>query len=203
MEEKIKRFLHISFGYGSGSGSGYGSGSGSGDGDGYGDGDGVEAINNQKIYMIDDTPTIITSVHNNYAKGFILNSDLTLSPCYIAKVGNYFAHGETLKQAVKDATAKYEQNLPIEERINRFINQYPSLNISAKASELFDWHNKLTGSCLFGRQEFCRSRGIDYTNGYYTVSEFIDITINAYGGDVIKQLKDTYEKKNKDTPRPN
>lgn len=153
--------------------------------------------------MIDDIPTIIKSIHGNYAKGFVLKSDLSLLACYIAKVGNYFAHGETLKQAVKDATAKCEQNLPIEERINRFITQYPSLNISVKASELFDWHNKLTGSCLFGRQEFCKSHDIDYTNGYYTVSEFINITINAYGSDVIKQLKDTYEKKNKDTPHPN
>ena len=72
-------------GYGYGSSYGYGDGSGysNGDGDGYGDGYGygVKSINNDRVYLIDNVQTIIKSVRNNIAKGFILNKDLTLSSC--------------------------------------------------------------------------------------------------------------------------
>ena len=102
-------------GYGSDSGSGHGSnystygtyddgndcGSGSlcctGSGKGYGDG--VKDINGNIVYIIDDIPTIITSVRNNIAKGFIVKSDLQFEPCYIVKENNQFAHGDTLKDA--------------------------------------------------------------------------------------------------------
>ena len=182
----------VGFGYGYGYGSGYGSGDGSGDG--YGSGDGIKTINGQAVHMVDDTPTIIRSVHGNYATGYILRQDLTTQPCFIAKRGNCFAHGHTLRAAVEDAERKYEQNLPVEERIKRFVEAYPDPTVKVPASELFDWHNRLTGSCLMGRQEFCRAKGIDYENGSYTVSEFINLTINAYGGHIISALKNKYDK---------
>ena len=77
LEDKIKKFLAIDVGSGDGSGysSGYGSGSGSDSGDG------IKEINDHKVYMVDDTQTIITSVRGNVAQGFILQSDLQLEPC--------------------------------------------------------------------------------------------------------------------------
>ena len=50
--------------------------------------------------------TIIYSVHGNIARGATINSDLTLADCYIAKYEDYFAHGETAKQAMADAQCK-------------------------------------------------------------------------------------------------
>jgi hypothetical protein len=145
--------------------------------------------------MVDKIPTIICSVHGNYATGYILRNDFTTQPCFIAKRGNFFAHGDTLRAAVEDAQKKYEQNLPAEERIRRFIEAYPDPTVKVPASELFDWHNRLTGSCLMGRQEFCKAKGLDYENGSYTVNEFIDLTSGAYGGHVIRQLSDAYQDK--------
>lgn len=95
-------------GYGSGFGSGngisddYGDGFGSGDGlgDGFGDGSGIKSINNQDIYIVDGMPTIITALFVNCAKGFIVGSDFTLKPCYIAKSGDIIAHGKTFREAV-------------------------------------------------------------------------------------------------------
>ena len=138
--------------------------------------------------MVDDTPTLIDFAHGSYAMGSILNTDLTLTPCYIAKVGDYFAHGDTLKAAVADATDKYERNLPIKERIARFNAQYPDREKKVPSKELFEWHNKLTGSCLMGRQQWCRDHNIDL-DGSYTVNDFISLTRNAYGGEVIIQLE--------------
>ncbi|MBQ1295079.1 MAG: hypothetical protein IIY21_13640, partial [Clostridiales bacterium] len=103
-KEEVLNFLRVDE-YPSGYGYGYGDGDGSGSGDGYGDGYGynIEYFNSQRVYKIDDINTLIDSVHGNYAKGRILCDDLTTKDCYVAKCGNYFAHGETLKQAMSDA----------------------------------------------------------------------------------------------------
>lgn len=151
----------------------------------------IKYLNGKKIYQVDGVPTIIESVHGNYAKGRVLNSDFTTEECFIAKYENYFAHGQTLKEAQSDAKSKYEQNIPIEERIARFNKEYPNRNVKVPASDLFRWHNLLTGSCLFGRKQFCEEHNIDYENGEYTVNEFIEITKNAYGSFVIKQLENS------------
>ncbi len=62
--------------------------------------------------MIDDVPTIIKTVHGNVANGYILLDDLTLKPCYIAKHGNIFAHGDTLAEAISDLHKKIGNNTP-------------------------------------------------------------------------------------------
>ena len=180
------------YGYGSGYGSGYSDGDGSGDGDGYGYGSGITSFCGKCVHKIDNVPTIIDSVHGNYANGSILNSDFTLTPCYVAKVDNSFAHGSTLQQAFADAQAKALQVMPLEQRISRFKEAYPSPDKKIPAEELFRWHNTLTGSCLMGRKQFCEERNLDYENGQYTVREFIQITKDAYGGDAIRQLAQSY-----------
>ena len=170
-----------------------GDGSGYGDGDGDGDGSGrIKSYCGKTVYMIDNVQTLIDSVHGNYAKGHILQSDLTLLPCYIAKVGNIFAHGKTLKRAVADAQAKYDMTKPLLERISDFVKQYPTLDTKCKGADLFRWHNTLTGSCLFGREQFCKERGINPDSTTMTVAEFIELTKNAYGSEVIKQLREAY-----------
>ncbi len=143
--------------------------------------------------MVDDTATLFDSVHGQYARGSIVKSDLTLTPCYIARSGDYFAHGETLEEARRDAEAKALQNEPIEQRIERFKTNYPDVDASVRNAELYKWHNVLTGSCEFGRKEFARQHGIDIENGSMTVRDFVELTKDAFGGQVIKQLKEAYK----------
>ena len=152
---------------------------------------GIDSIDGYKVCIIDDTPTVIDIIRGNIAKGFILNTDLTLRPTYIAKCGNYFAHGETKEKAISDAKRKYEDNLPVSERLRMFNEAYPDRDRKIPASELFEWHSRLTGSCEQGRIMFCKDRGLDWRNGEYTVNEFIEITKDAYGGEVIRQLDKT------------
>ena len=178
LEDKIKQFLQAGSGYGYGSG----------DGSGYGDGDGIKSINGECINMVDGIPTIIRSIHNTYAVGVILNNDLTLTHTYIAKVDNYFAHGNTLHQARESAEAKALQKEPVEQRIQRFKEQYPDNNKKIPAMELFKWHNILTGSCEQGRRNFALNEGIDLDNDSFTITEFVYLTKNSYGGDIIKQI---------------
>ena len=181
-------------GYGSNSGYGYGYGIdfGSGNCDGSGEGGGISAMDIKTfkghiVDYIDSVPTVITNIHNNVASGFIIGFDMTLIPCYVAKAGNYFAHGKTLKDAVKDAEAKEVQNMTIEERIEKFIEVFGSLDSEHTGKEFYDWHHILTGSCRMGRDKFCKENGIDLTKKY-SVRYFLNITKNSYGGDIIKQI---------------
>ena len=176
-------------GYGSGSGYGYGSGSGYGSGYGDGDGDGIKTFNGDKAYIIDDIPTIIKHVHDNVAKGYILNDDFTLTETFVAKRNGKFAHGETLHEAFASLQEKLYDDSTEEERLEAFKKHFQDFTKKVSAKELFHWHHVLTGSCKQGRLSFCANKGIDIDNDTYTVHEFIELTQYSYGGDIIRKLK--------------
>ena len=192
-------------GYGYGSGYGYGDGYGSGDGDGdgsgdgfgygygsgygygYGYGDGIKSFNRETVYRIDGVNTLIRSVHGNTAHGAILNGDLTLTPCYIVEQDNVFAHGETLREAMEALRDKLFEDMPEDERIDAFLREtdrekaYPT-------QYFYGWHHRLTGSCDMGRKQFARDLGVDLEHGMMTLTEFLELTKDAYGGDVIRKV---------------
>ena len=204
MEDVIRRFVGSSgYGYGDGSGFGYGDGSGYGDGygsgSGYGSGDGsgrgygsgVSEMNGESVWLIDDVPTILRVVHGDVAKGCILRGDLTLENCYVAKGGGFFAHGSTLREAVDELREKRLENMPEEERVKAFMETHLDPDAEYANEDLFQWHHRLTGSCLAGRKAFIEDRGLSL-EGTTTVREFIRLTRNAYGGSTIRKLEAAY-----------
>lgn len=194
-------------GYGSDSGLGHGSnystygtyddgndcGSGSlyctGSGKGYGDG--IKEINGKEIYMVDDIPTIFKSIRNNIAKGFIVKNDLQFEPCYIVKENNQFAHGFTLKDAFMSLQEKLYDDSTEEERIEAFKKQFPEYDVKYNNRDLFVYHHVLTGSCRMGREAFMSNKGLSL-DGKTSVREFVKLTQDAYGGDIIKKLPEAY-----------
>ena len=207
LETKIKNFLSLGSGdgsgYGSGSGYGYGSGDGSGDGDGsgygYGDGSGygngsgsgVKEVNGDTVYIVDGVPTIIKSVRDNIAQGFILQRDLTRKPCYIVKEQCVFSHGDTLHDAFTALQEKLYDDSTEEERIEAFRKKFPEYDTPYPNRDLFVYHHVLTGSCRMGRESFCQNKGIDL-NGTTTVREFIELTKGSYGSEIICKLPVAY-----------
>ena len=181
--EALEAFLAVSSGYGYGSGDGDGYGDGSGSGDGYG----LISFNSQKVYYIDNIPTVIQRVHLNLAKGFVVNADLTTSSCFVCKGEDKFAHGETFADAMKALQDKIFEEMDTEEKIEAFLKEFQP-NVKYKARIFYEWHHKLTGSCEFGRNSFIKNHGIDLENGTYTVEEFIEYTKNDFGSEIIQQL---------------
>ena len=185
-------------GYGSGYGHGYGDGSGNdsgagnsfGSGNGFGDcyGSGLKSINGKKIYMVDGIDITISHIHGNTAKGTIVNNDLTETPCYIVKEGKYFAHGKTLAEAHEALQDKLFNKMPVEKRIAAFWKCHKK-GVKYPTKDFFEWHHKLTRSCLMGRQQFAKDHGVDL-DGEMTVEEFIKLTKNSFGGDIIKRLEE-------------
>ena len=164
------------------------------DGSGYGSGYGVGSINGMPIFRIDGVPTVITNVKGNIAKGWILKSNLTLEPCYIAKQDNLFAHGETLREAMEALEKKLFDDMPEGERIEAFLDavkdgqKYP-------ARLFFDWHGRLTGSCQMGRETFVKNHGIDLDKDTMTLRRFLELTREDYGGETIRKVALVIRKK--------
>ena len=140
--------------------------------------------------MIDDQQTIIDCVRGNVAKGGMLRSDLTIMPCYIVKQDGLFAHGVTLRDAMDALRDKLFEDMPEDERIQAFVDAHEP-GKAYPNQDLFDWHHRLTGSCLAGRTAFVQSHGLSL-GGETTVEEFIRLTEHDYGGEIIRRLKPFY-----------
>lgn len=177
---KIKKFLD----------NGYGDGNGNGNG--YGNGNGIKRINGMDVYKVDDIPTVFTHIHGNVAKGYILENNVYLKPCYIVKGNGYFAHGETLAEAQADLEEKIMDDLDVDEKIKLFKEKFPDIDAKYPAIDFYNWHHNLTGSCEMGRKSFATNHNINIDKDMFTVEEFIELTENAYCGDIIKQLRESY-----------
>lgn len=133
-------------------------------------------------------------MHKNTAKGYVINRDLTLTPCFILKDGEgNFAHGESLRDALEALEDKRWQGIEESERINKFIERFDP-DKTYKGRLFFEWHNKLTGSCRLGREKFVKDNGIDL-EGEFSVMFFLNLVKGSYGGDTVKKLISIYEEK--------
>ena len=174
-------------GFSNNSGNGYSSQCG-GSGYGYGnDSGGIKNICGAQVHIIDGIPTIIRSIHGNAAAGGVLCEDMNLRKCYVVKGGGFFAHGETLREAQESLERKMLNNMPTAERIAEFIGRFePCKKYPARL--YYDWHHILTGSCKMGREAFARDHGYNLDKDELTPEEFMELTKDAYGGSVIREL---------------
>lgn len=182
-------------GFGSGFGSGCGSGSDSGYGRGYGRGygDAFKTFCGKDVFYIDNVPTIINRINGNVAYGAIITVDLGMNKCFVVKQDGKFAHGYSLRNAMSALADKLFEDMPIDERIERFWSEF-SPGVKYPAKLFYDWHHRLTGSCEMGRRQFAEDCGIDVETAEYTPEEFIALTEHAYNGQIIKQLKEAMPK---------
>ena len=177
--EKIKQFL-------SGNGDGDGDGNGNGDGNGYD----IKLLKYKgyDVFYVDKIPTVFDRIMGDIAKVKTINDDFSTKECFIARGYGYFAHGATVRDAQSALEEKITENMPVSERIALFNEKFNRTD-KYKGIEFFDWHNRLTRSCLEGRKQFIANKGLDLEREY-TVNEFISICENAFGGEVIRQLKE-------------
>lgn len=184
-------------GIGIGGGNGIGNGDGTGysypRGCGFDNGGGIKNINGYDVYEVDDTPTIFTHIHGSVAKGYILERNVILKPCYIVKGNGYFAHGETLEDAQEALCEKIMDDMDVEEKLAMFRDNFPEADKPYPLGDFYNWHHILTGSCAMGRKSFAASHGLDLEKGEMTVRELIALTENAYGGEVMRRLREYYE----------
>jgi hypothetical protein len=135
---------------------------------------------------------IIAKVCDNMAYGYIVHDDLTTEKCFVAKSGRLFAHGRTAREASKALEAKIFATLDTDETIESFLRIFKK-GKKYSGQVFFTWHNYLTGSCEMGRKIFVKENNIDLDKNY-TVEEFIEKTKKSFGGDIILQLEQEWNK---------
>jgi hypothetical protein len=170
---------------------------GDGYGDGYGDGSGfiLRKHNSSFVHYIDKAATVITKIRQNVARGYIIGDDMQLSPCFIAKNDHgIFAHGKTAKEAVQALADKIFAQLNITEKITQFKKLFVA-DRKYPVSYFYNWHYILTGSCEYGRAEFCRNRGIDVKKDELTPQEFLTLSKGQYGWERFSELEKHYKTK--------
>lgn len=165
LDDKIQAFLAVSYGYGD--------------------------VNGKKIYRIDGINTIIDDVRGNVAVGTIFGSDFSFTPCYVVKENNKFAHGRTLHEAFAALQEKLFDDSTEEERLTAFKNKFPDYDTPYSNTDLYAYHHVLTGSCRMGRDTFAKQHGISMDDKM-SVRQFVKLTKEAYGGDIIKKIPERY-----------
>jgi len=98
--------------------------------------------------------------------------------------------GQTSKEAIQALQNKIFRNMDTEELIKQFRQKFKTKS-KYKGTTFYDWHYILTGSCEMGRNNFVEEHNLNLDK-MYSVKEFIQLTENDYGGEIIKELKEYY-----------
>ncbi len=117
-------------------------------------------------------------------------ADFSDSKMYVVKRGGLFSHGNTLKDAYESVKLKYYSTIGREQAILEFKNQFKT-GIEYSNNLFYKWHTILTGSCESGKNHWLKEHGISL-DGTMTLERFVELTKNAYGGDIIMSLSTTH-----------
>ena len=186
-KEKIISGSGSGSGEGSGWGSGEGWGSGLGSGSGLGLGYTLMILYGRIVHYIDGIPCLPVSAHGDtMAVDVIDEQDWTLSRAYVARWQGEAAHGETVRKAVEAAKNKYFARMDPGEKKRQLLDLFAEKG-RLTVKELYAWHGRITGSCEFGRSRFQEEHGLK-DDDTLSLEEFVELTRNAYGGDLIASL---------------
>lgn len=153
-----------------------------------------EFLNNYELCAkctIDGMQTFITHIRNNVAKGFFIVHNNVIT-CFIVKEQGIYAHGATIKEAFYSLQAKLFNLTTEEQRIKEFKKKFPDYNKEYNNLDLFIAHHELTGSCLMGRKIFMTEHH-KTMEGKTSIKDFIELSKNSYGGNIVKKLLNAYE----------
>ncbi|WIL01335.1 ribonuclease inhibitor [Riemerella phage vB_RanS_CRP6] len=134
-------------------------------------------IGNHKISMIDGIATIIRKKKKvddfNVFEGSFFN---TKRKCYVAQKDSFFAHGDTIREAVEDVNFKFlQENANVDDIVTEILK---TQKITVSQFRL------ITGACKAGCENFLKSNGIKTTE--MSLDKALTILEGQYGWDKIK-----------------
>jgi len=149
----------------------------------------ILTYNGEPVYVVDGIPCVFQSIHDTLAKVAVISkTDFTSQTAFIAQFNGFFAHGETVRDALLSAKEKYYRNIDFEAKkaeLKALFSRSADKKLSVRT--LYEWHGMLTGSCCFGRDEFIRTHTFKYDDRL-TLKEFVNLTAAHFGGEKIKEL---------------
>lgn len=100
---------------------------------------------------------------------------------YVVSNGEFFAHGETLEQAINDLTFKILQQKDTQDHIKRVCEQGYMMATD---------YRLITGACWYGTNKWLEENGYTWEDKK-TIEEVIELTKGYYG---CERLKESFEK---------
>lgn len=79
-------------------------------------------------------PVIVEHVRGDFAQGYVLMNTISFEPCYIAKNGDYFAYGKTLRDANMALRETIKKDEIVRELISEFIVESPDADVQAQGN---------------------------------------------------------------------
>lgn len=154
----------------------------------------IKTHNGNKVYYINDVPTVIKSINCGIGHGYIIDNNGKSVEKFVAKSYNIFVFGDSFDEVYdklyeKDRIKEYSEIF-----INKFVEHF-KLNRKYNFSELAFWHRNLTGACIEGIMLFCKDNNINFENDKMTVQEFLNISKNSYGKSIVKNIAKIYKLK--------
>ena len=133
---------------------------------------------NHKIQMIDGIATVIRSKKKRdeftIYEGSLFNRK---EKCFVAKRDKYYAHGETIKQAIEDVNFKFlQENLEVQDLVNQ-IKRKQTISVSE--------FRLLTGACKMGCESFMKQNNLTETT--YPLTKALDLLKNQFGWSKIQE----------------
>ena len=98
---------------------------------------------------------------------------------YVVTDGEYYSHGDTIKQAKADLIYKIS---------NRDTSQYADLTLDSVVTkaEAIKMYRVITGACESGTKHFVS--GLTKTKAKYTIAELIKLTAGQYGNETFAKF---------------
>src|SRR5690606_3972458 len=132
---------------------------------------------NKAIHMVDDIATIMRKKKKvsdiDVYEGKFFNRN---RKCFVANKGNYWAHADTIRQAIEDVNFKFlQENFNVEELVKE-IKETKIMSVSQ--------FRLLTGACSGGCSNFMEQRNLTKTE--YPLNEALDILRGQYGWEKIQ-----------------
>ena len=152
----------------------------------------IKMLHKNFVFEIDGMAFIPLKVKESFVAGIsVSKKDFSERKCFLGKFGNCVAHGSSIKEAIISAQEKYFSSFNFEQKKEQLLKLFEEKG-KLSVKELYFWHGALTGSCRFGRSEFQREHNLK-DDDLLSLSEFIKLTENSFGGEKIKLLKNKGE----------
>ena len=148
---------------------------------------GHKKINGKTLHVIDGIPTAIEHIDGDVAKGYALNCNAYLTPCYVIKWHGRFAHGATLREARAALEEKVFKGSDMSAKITMLAERL-AVGEKHPAQVYYGWYHRLTRSGILAHDH-----SIQICNDMWTVTEFVSLIEDDNAKKIFTQLAEAIE----------
>jgi hypothetical protein len=152
----------------------------------------IMSFNGNKVYVIDGYVLYFTNIHKPWASAKIIKNDLTTQDCYVGKINNHIAVGNSLHDVLNELRNKIMQSGNNDYDIAlSFVYAHPEYEKEYDWEEMVFWHSLSEFSCQDGRKRFSENAHKSY-GSTATPKELISFMKQSRAHNIAKKMEELY-----------